>query len=325
MEAAAESGAGCPAVLLAFCALSAGMVVHAEEETEEDISAYVPFSSLTVGGKSLDVKAYADPFILNGYESTTAQVSWTLHNGWKVSKSCYIQSGGDTRVGFTNGGTVSIPKKGSTEVQIDADNGVSYAYYRIRIYQGTPKLLGKTLMLSPKGKQQFLDSTEILSQGIDEGADVLSITSSDPEVLEVTEGPTLYACTLIPKKAGTSVVTAVLDSGGEEMTLSAAYTVKKYPKALSSLKVSGKKVDLKKKPLYVTYNGWKKDKAKLEFKTAKGWKFEGGSYWDESAGKYVTFKSGGKIKTAKGSEVIAMLDFVNSKKEYFEYLVVLKR
>lgn len=300
------------AMVLAFCTLSAGMVAHAEEEANPADS-NIAFASLTVGGKSLDVSQGMEDFSILSYDKTTAKVSWTLNEGWQVTSAYSMKSDSSTSTNLENGGTVKVPKGGSVEIGIDANNGYYYRYYRVGIYTGKAKLLGGTVWL---GSGESMP----VCQGVSSGSEVLSIKSSNPEVLAAGKGDRLYSCVLLPKKAGSSKVTVVLNINGEKKTLKATYTVKKHPNAITSLKVNGKSVNLKKNKFYAMVKV-NKDKTKVEYKIAKGWKAKC-SYYDEAKGKHVTLKSGGWVPTKYYTGVMFTL---TKGSDTFYYDVVLER
>ena len=282
------------AFVLAFCTLSAGMVVHAGEETEEPTVASTPFASLTVGGKDITFGEEGVEYSLLDYNKNSAKVSWTLNAGWEEYNAYYYTSDDYSMKNFANGDTIKFPKGGSAEIHIDVNNGGDYRYYTVRVYNVKPKL--------KNGKFWVNEGASILYEGLSGNEEVVSIKSSKPKVIKVEKGQMLYLCSMYPKKAGSSKVTVVLKINGEKKTFSATYTVKKYPKVLTSLKVNGKKVDLKKNPQYAMVKV-KKDKTKVEFKTAKGWKVKC-SYYDEKKGKHVKVKSGGTVPTKNWASVL---------------------
>ena len=267
------------ALLLVFCSLSAGMTVLAAEETA---LAETPFSSFVVGGTKVDFTKYESYDILN-YKKTSAKVEWKLNDGWSAEVSAF----GDKRDTVKNGGSVQVKKGDSIFVDVSATRkDGKIKYYTVYIFNGKPRLEGGTIWM---GRSEYWPSWS----GLRGASKLVSITSSKKAVLGVKKGDSLGNCTLLPKKPGSAKVTVVVKVNGKKMTLSANYTVKKYPNALKELKVDGKKVDLKKNKFGAQVNVSKK-KVKLDYKIAKGWKVKC-SYFDFNSNKRVNVKSGGTL------------------------------
>ena len=244
-------------------------------------------------------------------------MDWACKDGWEAPIAhAYSLSGSfEDSSDIKSGESFSLKGDTMLSIGVGKDDGTWMNYY-IYIYTGKPKLRGATYWAGATGFP--------ICDNVSYDTKVVSVKSSKSDVISVKKGKTLDKCKFTAKKAGKSTITIELNLNGEKKKVKATYTVKKYPNALKTLKVDGKSVNFKKKPFeYSTKVS--KDKVKVEFKAGSGWKFEGGAYFDVSAGKFVTIKSGSKVKVPKGKSVTVFLDMVNKKKEYFEYVVVLKR
>lgn len=274
------------AMVLAFCALNLGMIVRAA-----DVQG--PFASLSVGGKAIDTEKYADGYTFLNYESTKAQVKWTLNRGWTLTDAHFLSSDNYKSTELQSGGIVKVPRGGSTQFTIRADNGSSDCSYTVSIYNGKASLLNCTVWMGS-------GENAIPVQGFSPTSELVSITSSDTGVLTVQKGVRLYECTMAPKKVGSSKVTVVVKINGEKKKFRATFKVRKYPEALTSLQVDGKSVNLSKNHFYARQKV-SKDSTKLKFQVGKGWKLKSCTYYDESKGKSVTVRSGGSVKTPRST------------------------
>lgn len=102
--------------------------------------------------------------------------------------------------------------------------------------------------------------------------EIISITSSDPTVINVTDNSRYVKI----KKAGSSTITIVYDLEGVTYEISGVLTVEKYPKPISSLTVNGKKISLKKeRRVMYTFERQNLERdvtVKINLKPASGWK-----------------------------------------------------
>ncbi len=301
------------ALVLLFCSMSAGMVVLA---AEEEAAVLAPFASFSVGGQAIDL-SNTDSYDVVGYGKTSAQVEWTLNEGWEVSEAYYYDYSGTDfkKIDVKSGDTVKVPKDENVNLSIMVqDDQYNFKYYSISIYQGKARLLDETIWM---GTGNFSP----ICRGFSGASEVVSIKSSKTGVIKVKKGNTLWECTLTAKSAGKAKVTVKVKINGKEKSFSANYTVKKYPNALASLKVDGKAVNLKKNKFYFKKKV-KKNSVKLEYKAAKGWKVKSCSYYDGAKGKTVKIKSGGKVNTKMGTWVAIQL---TKGKDSFWYDVELPR
>ena len=151
-----------------------------------------------------------------------------------------------------------------------------------------------------------------------QNAKITSITSSNSKVIKpVLNSSAAYDNYLIPKKAGKSKITVKYKVGSKTKKVSATYTVKKYPKAYSSITVNGKKINVKKKKYYYDVEGYKKTSAKVNVKPAKGWKIISTTLWVGQKAKDV--KNGKSFKIPKGKNAYAFFVLSNAKGDVIQY------
>ena len=300
------------AFLLAFCTLSAGMVVHAEEE---ELTAKDVFASVTVAGESVDLEQCPYWYCLLDYGKTSAEVAWTLNEGWTATRTYYTRSGSTEQGELENGKEVQVTRDGNAYMYVVAEKGSESFNFDILIYYGKGKLKDATLWVGSNDMGP-------IAQGFSSFySRLVSIKSSDPDILSVKKGPNLFNCTFKAKKAGKCKVTVVVDINGVEHSFSGNYTVKKYPKAITSLKVAGKKVDLKKNRFSATVKV-KKDKTKVEYKIAKGWKVKSCTFYDQNTAMTKKLKSGKNVPTKNNNYVSFEL---TKGSDTFTYYIALNR
>ena len=162
-------------------------------------------------------------------------------------------------------------------------------------------------------------------------AKIISIKSSKPAVLEVEkQGSGIYDNLLIPHKAGKSKITVKYKVGKTTKTVSAVYTVKKFPNAYASIKLNGKKVNFKKIKYYYDVFSYKKNTVKIDLKPAKGWKIID-TYSNTSKAKTganlkdFQYKNGKKIAIKKGYNCNIFFTLQNKKGETIQYGIRLHR
>ena len=107
-----------------------------------------------------------------------------------------------------------------------------------------------------------------------EGAVVTSVKSSNKSVLKVNQyGDTFDDISVTPKKAGKAKITVKYKVGKNSYSVTSAnFTVKKFPKAIKSLKVNGKSVSLTKDKFDYPLFDYAKTKGTITVKAASGWK-----------------------------------------------------
>lgn len=306
------------ALLLVFSSLSAGMVVLAAETAV----AATPFASFEVDGKSVDLNKYPVYSLLN-YKKSSAKVTWSTNQGWEVESASYewVDDKGHEDVQVKSGGKVKLPKNGGSELAIvvkDANGNTKDL--ALNIYTAKCELVGDTLW---KG-----DGENCLQwEGVNGDAEVVSLKSSNSSVLKVKKAEKLWDCTVTPKGVGKAKVTVKVKVNGKNKSISANYTVKKYPNALTQIKVNGKAVDLKNNKFEAQVKVTK-EKNKVEFKLAKGWRLNSSGYIYDGNSKFLKLRSGGTVKLTKAQSRSggAWVNFVVSKgDDTFWYTVTLVR
>ena len=158
-----------------------------------------------------------------------------------------------------------------------------------------------------------------------DNADLVSIKSSKPSVL-TAEGTSLYDLCLTAVKAGTSKVTVKYKVGNKTASISAKFTVKKFPNAIKSLKINGESIDLSFNRYDYFAMGYgnqdKNKKMKIDVKTNKGWEVAETYAMLNSSSKRINFKNGKNFNIPKKTmdgEVIILLR--NKKGEEFQYSI----
>ena len=95
--------------------------------------------------------------------------------------------------------------------------------------------------------------------------------SSNPKVIKVVKDQGLYM--LILKKSGKSRITMTFkDEEGNKRTLSKVFRVIKYPDFIKSLRINGKKINIKEDPTWTYIYNYKKTKARIKFALKNRWK-----------------------------------------------------
>ena len=250
------------ALVLAFCSLSAGMVVHADDQPH----AVDAFASLKVNGTAIDLTKCPDEYLLLDYQQKTATIEWQLKDGWSISTATMGEDGAAIQSGAAAQIAADDP---SAYLSVNGPDEAQF-FYEIAFSSGSLKMTTANLYAG-KGSVDLFQDHETLP-----GIDVVSLSSSNPSVIQVTAGESIEDCTLNPLSAGTSTITAVLLVNGEEKSISSDFTVNPAPKALKSLKVGGKKVNLSSHPVSYT-NAKLKKNPKIVFKLNKGWKLTNAS------------------------------------------------
>ena len=124
-----------------------------------------------------------------------------------------------------------------------------------------------TPALAAKAKPSIIPTTlwakcdyfeSVRFRNMPEKAKLISIKSSNTKVIKVVkEGSGIYDNYLEPLKAGKAKITVKYKIGSKSNTISATYTVKKYPNPLQSVEVNGAKVNITELlalNIYSTYN-----------------------------------------------------------------------
>ena len=126
---------------------------------------------------------------------------------------------------------------------------------------------------------------------------IINVKSSNPKVLKATcEGTAVYDNTLTPLKPGKSKISVTYKAGSKKKTVSAVYTVKKYPAPYKSILVNDKKINIKDNKYYYDVNSYKKTSAKVKVNPKSGWKivdsyaFAGESFTPVKNGKAIKIR-----------------------------------
>ena len=93
---------------------------------------------------------------------------------------------------------------------------------------------------------------------------------------------------------------------------------------ITSLKVNGKTVKLKKNKFTYTVSKFKKTSAIIKVKASKGWKVKG-VYADIEYVGYKKLKNGKSFKIPKDGRASVWIDLVNGKKQLFTYRIEINR
>ena len=158
-----------------------------------------------------------------------------------------------------------------------------------------------------------------------ENAKILSVKSSRPGIIKAhRESSNIYDNYLEPLKAGKSKITVKYKYEGKTSTISATFTVKKYPNPLTSVTVDGKARNLKANPYYLDINKYKGTKPLVKVKLAKGWKIAYTWGYTEKPGAEDSFKefnprNGRSFKLPKGYEAGVFFTMANAKGEEIQY------
>lgn len=146
-----------------------------------------------------------------------------------------------------------------------------------------------------------------------EGAKIVSVKSSNPKVLKAyNEGSEEGILFFDPLKPGKSKVTVILNNGGKNTTLTAVYTVKKFPSTFATLKVNGKAIKpTEYKNIYRVKN-YKPTKTTVTFKPKKGWSVTF-SYVSIDYKEPSDIKSGKSFNIPKGKNAYVGIGMTNTK------------
>lgn len=306
-------------LLLVFSFLSGGMAAHAVHTGSEGTAASDAFASITLNGKAIDLEKCPEQYIALNYTGDEIVLDWDLQPGWSVSESYYRYEHDSDNDPMEKGETIEYWGSDGMEVTLRtrAEDGRWFDYCLL-FERGKPSL-GDMLIWTD------LKDLGMNIKNIPFRAKVFSLKSSNTKVLKVKQGDEYWQCSLTPKKPGKCKVTLVLNVNGEKKTFKANVTVKKSVDALKSLKVGGKKVDLKS--YRVSYKQYFDEKSTtVSFKPAKGWKVKKCQQYIPAYNKRSKFKSGDKVFfSLDGGGNYIYIDLINGKKETFRYTLYLCR
>ena len=162
-------------------------------------------------------------------------------------------------------------------------------------------------------------------------AKIVSVKSSNTKVIKVEKQSSDINDTLLyPLKPGKAKITVKYKVKGKTKTVSATFKVKKYPNPLLSVKVNGKKLDIKTYKFYYDFYKYKATNTKIQVKLAKGWKIADAYRFTEKSKDGSDFndynvKNGKAFKVKKGYNCYVFFNLVNSKGEYLQYGIRLYR
>ena len=191
-----------------------------------------------------------------------------------------------------------------------------------------------TPALAAKAKPSIIPTTlwakcdyfeSVRFRNMPEKAKLVSIKSSNTKVIKVVkEGSGIYDNYLEPLKAGKAKITVKYKIGSKSNTISATYTVKKYPNPLQSVEVNGTKVNIKANKFFYTVDGYTENSAKVKVKLAKGWKIASTWGYKENPfadGSFEEFtpKNGKSFTIPEEYNAGVFFTLENSKKESFQY------
>ncbi len=145
-----------------------------------------------------------------------------------------------------------------------------------------------------------------------EDARLVSVKSSNPKVLRVEKGDSLDNIFWEPLKPGKSKVTVTYKVGRKKQSISATYTVRKFPAPFDTLKVNGKSISPSSQKNIYDLENYKKTRATTTYKPKKGWEVveNGFEVFDEDR---ITLKSGKSVKIPKGKSGYAVIGLMNKK------------
>lgn len=156
-----------------------------------------------------------------------------------------------------------------------------------------------------------------------EGARIISVKSSKPSVVKASfSNASSTYINLKAGKTGKATVTVKYSLNGKKKSISTVYTVKKYPNAITTLKINGKSVNLKKNKWQYNLKSYNKSNMTVIFKPSSGWKVIN-SYFSGAAGT-VQIKSGKSFAVERTDYALINLLFINKKGEKFFYHINFK-
>ena len=119
----------------------------------------------------------------------------------------------------------------------------------------------------------YSGSLYLYSDDVEYNEDIISAKSSNTKVAKITKEIDVdtYLYFLECKKAGKTTITVKFRTPDGDKTLKKTITVKKYPNEFKSLKVNGKKVNIKKNKFYYNCTTSKKT-VSIKGVLKKGWK-----------------------------------------------------
>ena len=189
-----------------------------------------------------------------------------------------------------------------------------------------PALAAQKVSIAPKTLWAGCEYTfGIDFNNMPENAKLVSVKSSNSKVLKATKyGSAIYDTDLTPLKVGKAKVTVTYKIGSKKDTVSATYTVKKYPNPLKRVTVDGKALDIKNNKYYYDFNKFKGTKPLVKLTLAKGWKIAWTWGFTQKKGDDSTFKefnpkNGKAFNLPKGYEGCVFYTLKNTKGDEIQY------
>lgn len=158
-----------------------------------------------------------------------------------------------------------------------------------------------------------------------EGAKIVSVKSSNPKVLKAYSGSSSDNLLFFdPLKPGKSKVTVTIKDGSKTSTLSAVYTVKKFPSTIATLKVNGKAIKHAESKNVFFVRNYKPTETTVTFKPKKGWSVTY-SYVCIDYEEPVDIKSDKSFNIPKGKNADVVIGMMDTKTKedivYFIYFI----
>ena len=169
--------------------------------------------------------------VIGGYDHYYADESGKLLTGWQVVDDDKYYFSPEYYFAFADG-TYTI-------------DGESYTFNEDGVLVETPSYEPVLVPVTLWEECQYQSSPHIDNVDEDE-LEVLSVTTSDPEVIDVEcygEEDRLDSYILFPHLPGTAVITVAFNYNGEYYTLSEEYTVKLFPQFLDGVTIDGEAQD----------------------------------------------------------------------------------
>lgn len=171
------------------------------------------------------------------------------------------------------------------------------------------KVLPGTLYLGGMGSQVYVEN-------VPSNAKLVSIKSSESKVLEADQmGYTISDMAVFPRAIGKSKVTVKYKVGKKTYTISGTFAVKKFPKIFSSIKVNGKPLAGANTVDSFSFEGYKKNRAKISFKVKSPWKLLHTELQIPEADQFTSIVNGKSFKIPKGKDAQVAIYLRNSKTE----------
>lgn len=159
--------------------------------------------------------------------------------------------------------------------------------------------------------------------GFPEGAKIVKVNSSQRSVLDYDYDAT--GLCLLPRKVGKSKITLTYKVGNKKSSIAKTYKVLPYPNPITSIKVDGKKINLRENKASVYFGNYKKTKTTITVKPSTGWKIvKRATYTDEEG--VTTIRSLKNIKLSKKfSRINIEITLRNTKGQEYVYGVQYER